>query len=141
MIRISFLYKKWSHIQFLVTVDEDVRCRVTLGDFQSWLQGGECSLTYQCSISSEKTKVTQFARLCKITTCLPQKETQTYTLTNSNMNGLPFFKCWKTFVFYEAISKNKNLGKLNISGTLNISELKTIFIFSRRNSNSEKHYL
>ena len=61
---------KIAGVQFLVTVEKDVSCHVTLGDFQRWLSGKKFSLTYQCLIFSEKTKVTQFARLCRIITCL-----------------------------------------------------------------------
>ena len=49
-------------LQFLVTVDNELSCHMTLEGFQ----GEKSSLTYQCSISSEKTKVNQFARLCRI---------------------------------------------------------------------------
>ena len=41
-------------------------------DFHRWPQGEKCSLTFQCLISSENTKVTQFARFCRIITCLCQ---------------------------------------------------------------------
>ena len=63
-------------LQFLVTVDNEVSCHVTLGNFQRWLQDGKCSLIYQRLISNEKTKVTQFARLCKIMTCLFEADTK-----------------------------------------------------------------
>ena len=44
-------------VQLLVTVENEVNCHVTLGDFQRWPQREKCSLTYECSISSEKTKM------------------------------------------------------------------------------------
>ena len=56
--------------QVLVTVDNDVSYHVTLVDFQICPQSEKCSLTYQYAISSEKTKVTQFARLYRIMICL-----------------------------------------------------------------------
>ena len=85
MIRIRFFYKKWSHLNGLSigiiklencrtsifrNHSNDANCHVTLGDFQRWPQGEKCSLTYQYSISNEKTKVTQFTRLYRIITCL-----------------------------------------------------------------------
>ena len=60
---------KIADFKFLVTIDNDVSCHMTLGDFQKWPWGGKCYLTYQCSIYSEKTNVNQFARLCR-TNCL-----------------------------------------------------------------------
>ena len=58
------------NLQFLLTVDNDVSCCVTLGDFQKKPGVKKSSLTCQQSISSEKTKVTEFARLQRIMTCL-----------------------------------------------------------------------
>ena len=103
MIGLKSFYKNWSHlngpsigiiifencrISILVTVDNDVSCHVTLGDFQRWPQGEKCSLTYQFLISSEKTTITQFARLCRIMTCLFNKivrlrSTASYWIKNS----------------------------------------------------------
>ena len=52
---------------FLVTVDNDVSCHmIWWWDFQRWSQGEKWFLTDQCSISSEKTKVTQFTRLLSL---------------------------------------------------------------------------
>ena len=84
-IEIRFCYKKWSHLNALsisiisfencqpsnfFTEDNDVSCHVTSRDFEKRPQGEKWSLTCQCSISSKKTKVTRFARLCRIMTCL-----------------------------------------------------------------------
>ena len=59
MIRIGFFYKKLSNLKIV-----ELRFLVP--------QGKKCSFTYQYSISSEKIKVTQFARLCRIMTCLQE---------------------------------------------------------------------
>ena len=61
---------KFVVLQFLVTIDIDVSCHVNIRVFQIWPKGKRCTLTYQCSISSEKTKVTQFVSLCRIMACL-----------------------------------------------------------------------
>ena len=86
MIGVIFFYEKLSHlncvligiikfqncleVHVLVTVDNEMSCHMILGSFQRWPQNEKCSLICQCSILSEKTKVTQFARLCRIMACL-----------------------------------------------------------------------
>ena len=110
MIGVRSFYKKWSHlnglsigdntiqnlkfvdVQFLVTVDIDVSCHVNSRVFQKWPKGEKYSLTYQWSIFSEKTKVTQFARLCRIMTCLPRNSV-TWNLPLSVFTK----RTWKTF--------------------------------------------
>ena len=68
---INWFHQIWNLLIFnFGDVDNDISCHVTLGNFQRWPQGKNCSLTYQYLIFSEKTKVTQFARLCRIMTCL-----------------------------------------------------------------------
>ena len=59
--RLELSNLKIVELQFLVTVDNDVRCHVTSGDLQRWTQGEKCSLAYQSLVYSEKTEVTQFA--------------------------------------------------------------------------------
>ena len=68
--RLVLSNSKFVDLQFLVTVCYDVSCHVNLEFFQRWLQCEKCLLTYQLSVFSEKAKVTQFARLCRIMTCL-----------------------------------------------------------------------
>ena len=86
MTGVIFCYEKWSHLNWLligiikfenclevhvlVTVDNEMSCHMILGSFQRWPQNEKCSLICQSSILSEKTKVTQFAILCRIMTCL-----------------------------------------------------------------------
>ena len=66
-----FFFQIWNLLIFnFGDVDNDISCHVTLGNFQRWPRGKNCSLTYQYLIFSEKTKVTQFVRLCRIMTCL-----------------------------------------------------------------------
>ena len=60
---------KFIGLQLLVSVWNDVSYHVNLGFFQRSHRGKICSLIYQWLLSSEKTKVTQFARLCKIMIC------------------------------------------------------------------------
>ena len=59
---------KFVNLEFFVTVDNNVSCYVTLGDLKRWSHGEKRSVTHQCSISSEKTKVTQFSRFCRFMT-------------------------------------------------------------------------
>ena len=47
---------KTAELQFLVSVGSDVNDHVTLENFQRWPQGVKYFLTYQCAISSDKTK-------------------------------------------------------------------------------------
>ena len=97
MIGVKFFYKIRSHLnglrlvlsnlkivelQFLATVDNDISYHLTLEDFQRWLQGEKCSLTYQYSISSEKAKATIFARLCRFINCLQGKITKAIKYKN-----------------------------------------------------------
>ena len=67
---------KFVDLEFFVTVDNNVSCYVTLGDLKRWSHGEKRSVTHQCSISSEKTKVTQFSRFCRF---------MTYSLTSSEL--------------------------------------------------------
>ena len=52
--------------QLLLTVNSDIGCHMTLRDLQKWHPGIKLFMTHQCSISSEKIKVTQYALSCRI---------------------------------------------------------------------------
>ena len=84
------------NLQFLLTVDNDISCHVTSGDFQKRPQGKKCYLTCQCSISSKKTKVTQFARLCR-TNDLPIRNHPFSTYVKSS-EKLTFLTPWYAHV-------------------------------------------
>ena len=54
--------------QLLVTIDNDASCHVILEDFPEMTP--KRKMYFDLSIFNEKTKVNQFARLCRIMTCL-----------------------------------------------------------------------
>ena len=60
-------------LQFLVTVDNNVSCHVTFGDFQRWPKGALWFINVGYPVRKKFAQVTQFARLCRILTCLTRK--------------------------------------------------------------------
>ena len=87
MIRVRLFHKKWSRlnglrlllsdlkivdIRILLNVDNYVSCHVTLGISRNNPNVEKFIWTFNVryNISSEKTKVSQFARLCRIMTCV-----------------------------------------------------------------------
>ena len=106
-LSIGFIKLENSQLRTLVTANNEVSCHVTLGDFERWPQREKCSLIYYCLISSEKTKVIQLAKLCRIMTYLLEKmrsfffrELQLITvLLLSRTRFISLKLCVKFFIF------------------------------------------
>ena len=104
-------------LQFWVTVDNYISCH----GFPEITPEQKYSLNYQYYIFSKKTKVTQFARSCRITTCL------FIFLTNLPICIVMLLQWYPTYqrMIYESVGR-----KQLFPGTFNIKYLVHLKFFS-----------
>ena len=98
LYRFALSVLRIANLQFSLTVDNGVSCHVTLKDFYKLSQGEKCYLTCQCLISSKKTKVTLFAKLCSTMTCLWRLEQCALCFLKGMLCNVTIFVCQIKFI-------------------------------------------